>query len=166
MNIKHVMESGKTLRYHTVESTRHQTVADHSWGVAIICLEIWPTASVPSALIEKALFHDCAEMFTGDVPAHAKWGNPELKELLDRIEQKVEVDMGIDIDLSPEERKILKLADMLELLFHTVSQLKLGNANYRIVLDRGAQWMTEHRDWWNDKVEAIFNDILKESNHV
>lgn len=61
-----------------------ESVSDHSWGTAIICLIIGPKArvDVPRA-VSMAIVHDLAEALTGDVPARIVGGgvvdNPTKK---------------------------------------------------------------------------------------
>lgn len=67
-------------RWHTVNTIRQQTLADHSWAVTIIVLALYDemlkrgiVSGVPtSETIIKALMHDVDEVYTGDVPAPQK----------------------------------------------------------------------------------------------
>ena len=65
-----VLEGGEVKRYHTMPTIGEQTVANHSWGVAVILSWLKPDIS-PKALL-KALTHDVAEKQTGDMPAPTK----------------------------------------------------------------------------------------------
>jgi 5'-deoxynucleotidase YfbR-like HD superfamily hydrolase len=97
--------------------------------------------NVSKEAILRALTHDVAELFTGDVPAPVKWDNPDLVEVLKRIEDKYESDIGIGYRLSPEETVLGKQADMFELLVFCVRQRRLGNTNMNEVFSNGVEYL-------------------------
>lgn len=129
--------AARVRRYHTVPQVGEQTVADHSWGVAMILLRLMPAPGPTVGLLRAALQHDLTEAVTGDVPATAKWAYPQLKLELDTIEADQEVRLGIVSYLSGEERDWLKAADLLELCFWCQYQYRLGNNYAMEVLKRG-----------------------------
>ena len=97
--------------------------------------------NVSKEAILRALTHDVAELFTGDVPAPVKWANTDLVEVLKRIEDKYESDIGIGYKLSPEETALGKQADMFELLVFCVRQRRLGNTNMNEVFSNGVEYL-------------------------
>lgn len=105
--------TGKVRRWHT-HHNMNQTNADHSWGVAMIILEMHPNPSV--ALIREAILHDAGEVLTGDVPGYTKIDNPEVKKLMDRKELEARNEIGFpqNPSLSDSDRRWLKYADALE----------------------------------------------------
>ncbi len=110
-----ILDAGRVRRFHTVPSHPHQTVAEHSWGVVMILLYIYPGAT--AAAIVHALSHDIGERATGDVPAHAKWRNQDLKDALHDVEQKELCRLGFDATGLPlSEQAAVKCADLLDLL--------------------------------------------------
>lgn len=127
--------AGAIKRFHTVSIIGQQTVAEHSFYVALLCSEL--TGGNPSSeLLKAALHHDLAEICTGDIPAPVKWKNPKLKCELANIERVFEIIHGIDSFLTNEEEKlILKYADSLECAFFAVDQIMLGNKNMIRVYD-------------------------------
>lgn len=131
---------GNVRRYHTRSVIGEQTVAAHSWGVAMLLLELCENPS--AELLRAALVHDLAEYDTGDVPSTAKWQSPELKAALSRLEGRIEVELEIAVELSQEERFALKLADMLELCWHAYEQRKLGNRYAEEWWENGSNWIT------------------------
>ena len=52
--------AGAVKRYHIVRTLRQQSVAEHSWNVALLVYMIYPQAS--PKLIKAALTHDVAEI--------------------------------------------------------------------------------------------------------
>ena len=140
--MKELWQTGLTQRWHTVPGME-QNVAAHSWGVATIILTLNPCPSIQ--LIKAALFHDCAEKYTGDVPATTKWLNPLLKEMLEEIEQRWERELGITTVLSEYEKLWLKAADMLELVLFCEHCERLGNTYATEIKHRGLNYLDEMR---------------------
>lgn len=118
--------TGVVKRWHT-EPIDAQSIAEHSWGVAVILMELAPPEIVTLKLVKAALHHDCAERYTGDLPATVKWAEPRLKREMDRLESKWETELGISVSLSGVERRWLKAADWLELVLYCDLQVKKGN---------------------------------------
>jgi 5'-deoxynucleotidase len=138
-NLFEVVRGGTIKRYHTLETIGEQSVGAHSWGVAIILQYLEPNVSKIAIL--KALTHDVAELYTGDIPAPVKWDNPDLVEVLKRIEDKYESDIGIEYELTPQEIALGKQADMFELLVFCVRQRRLGNTNMNEVFSNGVEYL-------------------------
>ena len=89
-----IYRSGSVERWHSYPEIPAQTIADHQCRVAqIICFFFWGEAS--SHLLYAALHHDCAELWTGDVPFFAKYANPELRKTLEATEHQAREKMGI-----------------------------------------------------------------------
>jgi putative hydrolase of HD superfamily len=56
-----------------------ESVADHSWGAALLCLLFADEAGVDRArAMEMALTHDLAEALTGDIVVNARSTPPEM----------------------------------------------------------------------------------------
>lgn len=69
-------------RWAIVPMERPQTVSDHCFRVALICVELvdgkgWSEGSV-GLLVLQALIHDAEEIHTGDIPATAKYGRVQV----------------------------------------------------------------------------------------
>lgn len=130
----------RVKRYHTVDCLVGETVGHHSANVAILCVLI--SEQKPSAtLLLAALTHDLSEQFTGDVPATAKWESPELKEALDRMERKYDKAWAPTLLITGYEQKVLKQADMLDLCFKAMEEVKMGNWQFKPILARGLDWL-------------------------
>lgn len=129
-------------RYHTTRTLRTQTTGEHSAGVAAIIMCICPE---PSAnLLMAAIKHDTPELATGDLPATAKWENPQLAAQLAISEEtflrKHDIDMPL---LSAEEGRMLKFADYGELVFWVLEEIALGNNFAWPMLKRGIDALKE-----------------------
>src|SRR5689334_20672154 len=64
--LKDTVRTGWVLR----GVTDPESVADHAWGTALLCLLFGPAAGVDvNRCIAMAVVHDLAECLTGDVPS-------------------------------------------------------------------------------------------------
>jgi|TARA_R100001594_G_scaffold150408_1_gene211473 5'-deoxynucleotidase YfbR-like HD superfamily hydrolase len=136
-----IMASGDVKRYHTVATLGEQTNATHCWGVAVIARYLYP--EINKDLLLNTLLHDVGEIDTGDIPATVKWANPELKQKLDAIEDKLMKELDISYKMTTKERKILKQADMFELLFFCLKQRKLGNRHVSRIFGNGVEKLSD-----------------------
>lgn len=154
-------ESGHTRRFHTVPTIGFQTVAEHSFHVAMLCIEM-SEGQPSSELLKAALYHDLPEICTGDIPAHVKWKNADLKNMLEAMENDFLFENDMDTALTIQEELILKYADALELGFYCVDQLMLGNRGMREIYQR----IEHHINSLPDLMIADrIKDRLKEKYH-
>jgi len=171
IDLREVMNGLAIKRYHTKRTIREQTVADHSARIcAILCylMDNQPTAAV----LQAAIYHDCSEFVTGDIPAPAKWNNPALKTELSRITTEYEVSMGLRVVLTDREAKLLKFADLAEGCQYCIDELQLGNRNLLPTLSRYLKALRnapkdEYRDVHFRQLELIgdFDNYLSYSRN-
>lgn len=143
--IEHMVEAlaaGRTKRYHTRAMHDYQTVAAHSWGVAVLVLAIAKAPSVD--LLKAALVHDLGEAKTGDVPATAKWANAEMARLLHLMEERELLRMGIYVSLTMHDQALLKMADILELMNHVTDEVLMGNAHAKDMLTNALEYSEKY----------------------
>lgn len=126
--------AGSVERYHTVRTHHRQTLADHSWGVAMVLLKIKP--SVGADVLKAALVHDLAESVTGDVPFPVKRDYPKLADALRAVELEFNKRHELT-DLAGADLTLLKWADMAELCLFTQYEILMGNAELLPVYQRG-----------------------------
>mgnify|MGYP003139673010 FL=1 len=132
-----------------------QNIAAHSWGVAMILLDLFPAVS-RSCLI-YALRHDVPEIVTGDVPANVKWQHPGLQDTLEWIEEGFlnkmswpteSVKHGVPYLAGSEnwhnERLYIKIADRVELLFYCLEQIYMGNLLLMDVFKNARDKLKDH----------------------
>lgn len=122
-------EAGAVRRMHTTRTAYHQTLAEHSWGVAMLVRYVRPAAS--GDLLHAALVHDLPEWWTGDVPAPCKWAHAELEIELRKAEDHFHNEHGTRIALTPADRALLKWCDGVELALHAYEQRLMGNTYMR-----------------------------------
>jgi len=127
-------------RFHTTHRTQEETVGHHSANVAAILLRLDPKCS--RDLLVVALMHDIPEVYTGDVPAPFKWDNPDIKQGLDWGEQDYIDDNEIpDPKITPREQKLLKLADMLDLVLSSLEEMGRGNMYAKQLVQNGQEYI-------------------------
>lgn len=145
MSIQDVWKSGDVERFHSIPNVRKQTIAAHSWGVAVIINHIYPEAS--KDLILEALYHDTAEACTGDIPAPVKRASPQIKLLLDGMEHDWRMTRDIPVaELSEEETVVLKIADALDGMMYCLSRRLSGEHGGVAIAHTWNSYLVEH-EW-------------------
>ncbi len=130
MNLHAIRQAGSVHRWHTSpKMLRVQTVADHCWNVCMLILHVYPGAN--RLLLIAALRHDNAELITGDMPAPAKWYNPDLANELNSVEAFVDLIFKYPdetvLTLSVFEQTVLRWADAAELVLFCLEDGRMGN---------------------------------------
>lgn len=118
---------GAVERCHTIPHHGSYSNAKHSWGVAMLMLQLWPE-DFPR-LAAHCLTHDIAEGWTGDIPAPVLWACGSIKMSIDILENDLLEDAGCPRmdSLSAEDKQKVKSCDSLELYFWCREQLNFGN---------------------------------------
>ena len=157
-----VMDSGDVKRYHTKPTLGEQSNAAHCWGVAVIALYLHP--EINRELLLNTLLHDVGEIDTGDIPATVKWANPSLKTKLDTIEDRLMKRLGIEHKITIKERKILKQADMFELLFFCLKQRRLGNQYLSSAFGNGVEKLAEGE--LSARGQELLSDLIQKYGEI
>lgn len=89
--IEAVIRMSQVKRWHMVDTTRQQTLAEHTCNVAMLAMAIASTApgmyfGSGAHVAAISLVHDVGEVFTGDVPTPTKRANPDVQNFLDELE--------------------------------------------------------------------------------
>ena len=135
MKLLEVLETGRVLRYHSAPIQRKQRLDSHQWEVAIILQHIYPECN--KDLVFKALTHDCAEVFTGDIPYPVKAKSSKIKEALKILELECEIELELEYILfSNEELLALKHADVLSGMWYTRQQIRAGDRDAYFIARR------------------------------
>jgi 5'-deoxynucleotidase YfbR-like HD superfamily hydrolase len=162
------IENFHVRRYHTEFVSSEETVGEHTAGVLMFCLII-TDGNASRELLVTALLHDFAEYYTGDAPFPAKRDYPELKKLLDRIEGQYLLDIGIVIEeITPEEKVVLKAADMLQLCYKARKEIRMGNQDALYVLDNGLSHLHSLKlpsGVVASRVRSLIGDLTNECNN-
>lgn len=119
MTLRDVMRSGEVTRWHIVQTHRHQSVAEHSFLVAMIAMRLCDVLDVDSSVrhnvLQHALMHDMPEVYIGDLPTPIKRMMGD--DLCDKIETFEERVTFAKMHCTPKDGQvelIVKIADMLE----------------------------------------------------
>lgn len=125
-----VLEVAEKLKCNTrhsfTSSGRHESVAEHSWRIALMAMLLRP--EFPEAdmdrVIRMCLIHDLGEAFTGDIPAFDKTREDEAEEshrfhewvagLPEAARQEFEELLAEMETLQTPEARIYKALDKLE----------------------------------------------------
>ena len=150
-------QSGNVTRWHTIPTIKRQTVAEHSWGVALICMELWPQSKI---LVEAALCHDLGEYFTGDSPWPVKQSNAVFKKELSTMETEHLKKINAFVNLTDEEQSYLKIADMLEVMYYALEEITMGNQLFKEIFERAKNYIMV-----NDELH-FYHPVLKIINEL
>lgn len=123
--------AGRVVRYHTNPLVIHEDVAQHTFNVMNILLDVMG-GNISRNLLLAALLHDQGEYATGDIPSPVKRGvvGAAVKEHLDNVEEEAVRALYPNlptIHLSGEEKVLLKFADLLDGLIKSTEEVRMGN---------------------------------------
>ena len=137
-------------RWALMRNLSKETLSDHTLdtafiahGLAVIAKKRLGENIEPEHIATAALFHDTAEVITGDLPTPVKYYNSDIKNAYKDIEKKAEdtlLDM-LPTDLSedflslyrpdPVTEKYVKAADKISALIKCKEELSLGNSEFK-----------------------------------
>jgi 5'-deoxynucleotidase YfbR-like HD superfamily hydrolase len=132
--------AGLVRRYHTWPVIGQQNVAEHSWQLLRIYLNV--VDKIDSNLVFHIMFHDIGEQTTGDLPYPIKRNNPPLKEIMDLLEQKACYSIlehwGCfrQTLLTSADMILFKQIELVEMAEFGLDQLCLGNNHGYIIAHR------------------------------
>ena len=140
-------------RWGLMNSTRQENLSEHSLETAIIAHAL---AIIGNKRLGKsinadriavmAIFHDCSEIITGDMPTPVKYFNPEIKNAYKEIETtagnrlvsmlpddfKDDMDKIIKMNGAGDDelKKYVKAADKFSALIKCIEEIKMGNSEF------------------------------------
>ncbi len=125
---------GHVKRWHNVNTTREQTVAEHSYMVTVIAIhlatKIVGDPAFTAQVAFEALFHDSVEVVLGDMPTPAKRFLREFTSNAAIFEQMEKMLMPkVPYRLQPSSKGVttyVKMADRIEAA-HWISENGVGN---------------------------------------
>lgn len=134
-------DAAAVRRYHTRRMLREQTLAEHSFGVQQLILQIMPEP--PARLLVAAIHHDLPEYVTGDVPGPAKRASPRMEVLFEELEKGC-APLYLDCNLTPYEEAVLKWCDTMELVLFCLEEVQMGNAYAGETVATGLRWVRNY----------------------
>jgi len=99
MKLNDALRCSHVKRWHIVNTVREQTVAEHSWNVTIIAMNIMGNMpnivqndNMRREVMFKAITHDMEEAIDGDIPApHRNGRNIDEMPLVDQIVKMADI---------------------------------------------------------------------------
>ena len=164
-------------RHSWTSSGRHESVAEHSWRLAVmalLCKDEYPDLDI-SKVVQMCLIHDFGEAITGDIPSFYKTENHEqqeqqaIKSLLAKLPPNTASQLEKLYDemnaLQTPESKLYKALDNMEaVLSHNEAPLSTWIAReYEENLIYGAE-NAAWSEWTKLLRQQLKTDSLKKLN--
>lgn len=116
VEIESVMRFGSVKRWHMVDTTKTQSLAEHSANVALLVKVIASAApglyfGDPMNAAGNALIHDLPEVFLGDIPTHTK---PLIDVGKLAMAEEVVLPASLQPKVSPQVRLLIKICDLAD----------------------------------------------------
>ena len=174
LNILHIAERLKdTPRHCTTSGRRTESVAEHSWRVALMAMLLrneFPDADM-DRVVNMCLIHDLGECFTGDIPTFVKTDSDRKTEdeLLAEWVKSLPTEISSELqDLYAEmdeqvtiEAKIYKALDKLEAVIqHNESPLDTWSENEFELNKTYGTDVVAFSDWLSDLRKEVRSDTI------
>lgn len=136
-------------RWGLMRNIYNETLSEHCCEVAVISHVIslignkrFGKSYDCNKITTAALYHDMSEILTGDLPTPVKYYNSDIKTAYKKIEKAAEdimVDLIADdlqgeykfvLELTPEEKAIVKSADKICAYIKCLDELSAGNKEF------------------------------------
>jgi 5'-deoxynucleotidase YfbR-like HD superfamily hydrolase len=114
--VEAVMRISAVKRWHMIDTTRTQTLAEHAANVGLLAYIIAGTSpraffGAPEEALECGILHDMPEVFLGDIPTHTKrWLSGGELEL---AEQSI-TPRFLRSTPSPDLKQLIKICDLVD----------------------------------------------------
>jgi len=140
-------------RWGLMRNTRHENLSEHSYDVAVITHALILLANTrfgaqldAGRAVLLAMYHDTAEIFTGDMPTPVKYYNDDIRKAYHKVE---EISVLRLLKLLPEDLKqsyrsllihddsdsrlllTIKAADKLSALIKCIEEEKAGSSEFK-----------------------------------
>lgn len=157
----------KIVRYNNRPKMQKESVAEHTCFVSVFCLKILQQLKLDKEIERQVLvlaaLHDLAETRTSDIPHDVKTNYPEMKNILDRIEDDYYREEWPEYydeaqKASSLVRAIVKMADTYSVIQYCYNERRLGNRS-DIIEDILAE-ANERLDFFKNEVNK---ELAKES---
>ena len=139
-------------RWSLMRSATEETVAEHAimtaylaHALALIARDILHKEVNPEACVLHAMYHDCAEIFTGDLPTPVKYWSPGIRQAYREVEEHATERLlsFLPDEMRPalaealrepegEEGRIVSAADKLSAHIKCLEELRQGNSEFRL----------------------------------
>ena len=143
-------------RWSLMRNSFSENIQEHSHSVAVIAhalgvirRDVLGIACDPNACATAALYHDAAEILTGDLPTPIKYHNPAIRDaykqvervagdkLLGMLPEKLRPTYAPLLNPVDEEvEQLIKAADKLSAWIKCVEEMKAGNLEFRAAAEQ------------------------------
>lgn len=131
-------------RWGLMRNARQENLSEHTLEVSYIAHVLALMSDMePTRAVLCALYHDCTEIITGDLPTPIKYDNPDIRQSYKQIEHSAAERLlaVLPSDLAQKYRpcffeqdeqvlKIVKAADKLSALMKCVEEIQMGNRDF------------------------------------
>jgi len=140
------------FRWGLKRNTIPENVMEHSWEVATIAhalalirKRIFGGDIDPAAVATAALYHDCSEVITGDLPSPVKYHSAAIQQAYQSVERAAQQELvallppELKEDFArlllsdrqpPEHRQLVKAADTIAAYLKCEAELTAGNREF------------------------------------
>lgn len=175
LQILHIAERLKdTPRHCTTSKRRIESVAEHSWRVALMAFLLrHQFADIDiNKVVNMSLIHDLGECFTGDIPTFVKTDKDRqtedslLLQWLKTLPEEISTDFAalyaeMEVQQTPEA-KLFKALDKLEALIqHNESPIDTWSANEYDLNKTYAFNTVAFSDWLTKLRQEIYDETME-----
>lgn len=138
-------------RWGLMHNSRYENLSEHSFETAYIANalanienEFFGGSYNADRITSRALFHDCAEIITGDLPTPVKYKHSEITGAYSQVEKAAKETLLANTDPklkkiyenyldyeNTEDYDIIKTADKLSALIKCDQELAIGNSDFK-----------------------------------
>ena len=146
-------------RWGLMRNTQSENITEHSLQVAFVAHALAVIRKIyfnddgrneinPDRVATMAIFHDCSEILTGDLPTPVKYNNPIISKAYKDVENvAIEKLLGmLPVEMREEYSElmlpddndyieIVKCADKISAYWKCVEESKIGNLEFKKALD-------------------------------
>ena len=130
-----------------------ENIMEHSYEVSVIAHalgiisnRLYDNSIDANALAISALYHDCSEVLTGDLPSPIKYHNKKIRDAYKEVEYTAEREMlsTLPVELQEDYRnhllhenipsefvKLIKAADIIASLIKCKAEINAGNSEFK-----------------------------------
>ena len=134
-------------RWGLMRNTYQENIQEHSHMVAVLAhalavirRDVFGGQIDPGAAAVAALYHDAAEILTGDLPTPVKYYNPEIRDAYKQVEavsaallpenMQAEFRPLLREETDPDTHALVKAADKLAAYIKCLEELRAGNREF------------------------------------
>lgn len=165
-----IRNGGETRRFHGWPVLRPQSVAEHSFHVAMILHVLYgqDEPGIPGYLLTAALCDDLAEWITGDPPSPftraMEKRMPGFRDQRKGVENEVLATVSLDWDkhLSDEDKRKLKFADYVDGAMYCIRERAMGNKLIGPAFTTFMTYLPEYTSADDDEYRHIENFVIED----